>query len=163
MPEDIQQEEFETAFDDFRTYYKEHCKDKTKPYAGIEALMQKLQAEGYKLAVVSNKNDEAVKEIIPYYFGEIFDIAVGAKENIAKKPAPDSTFFVLEQLGVAKENAIFIGDSQVDVKTAENAGIEGIFVTWGFRTKEELEEAGAKEFAVDTVQLYDKLNTKQTI
>ncbi|MBQ6888376.1 MAG: HAD-IIIA family hydrolase [Lachnospiraceae bacterium] len=157
VPKETTKEKFEVVFSDFCIYYKDNCKKKTKPYEGVAALVKKLREEGYKLAVVSNKNDEAVKEIIPYYFGEMFDVTVGAKEEIAKKPAPDMTLYALEQLGVAKENAVYIGDSQVDVKTAENVGMEGIFVTWGFRDREELKEAGAKEFADDAIQLYDKI------
>lgn len=160
VPEGTKADILEAAFLDFKGYYKANCKNKTKPYAGMSELVEKLKEDGYKLAVVSNKNDEAVKEIIPYYFGELFDISVGAKEGMEKKPAPETTFYVLEQLGVAKEKALYIGDSQVDVKTAENAGMEGIFVTWGFRDREELEEAGAQEFADTAAQLFEMIQKK---
>ncbi len=157
VPEGTKPEILDAAFSDFRTYYKANCKNKTKPYAGMNELVEKLREEGYKLAVVSNKNDEAVKEIIPYYFGELFEIAVGATEGMAKKPAPDTTFLALEQMKIAKEKAVYIGDSQVDVETAKNAGLDGIFVTWGFRGKEELAEAGAQAFADSVTQLHEMI------
>lgn len=157
VPEGTKAEIFEAAFADFKVYYKENCKNKTKPYDGILPLVEKLGEEGYKLAVVSNKNHEAVKELMPFYFGNVFDVVVGAREDMKKKPAPDTTFYALEQLGVETAQAIYVGDSQVDVETAKNAGLEGIFVTWGFRSREELECAGAKEFAKDTEELYAKI------
>lgn len=157
VPEGTKAEIFEAAFADFKVYYKENCKNKTKPYDGILPLVEKLGEEGYKLAVVSNKNHEAVKELMPFYFGNVFDVVVGAREDMKKKPAPDTTFYALEQLGVKAAQAIYVGDSQVDVETAKNAGLEGIFVTWGFRSREELEHAGAREFANDTEELYAKI------
>lgn len=160
VPEGTKEDVLEAAFLDFRVYYKANCKNKTKPYDGMIELVEKLRAEGYKLAVVSNKNDEAVREIIPYYFGELFDISVGAKEGVAKKPAPDTVLYTLGNLGVKREKTIYVGDSQVDVETAKNAGLEGIFVTWGFRSKEELAKAGALEFAGDVAQLYEKIQEK---
>lgn len=160
VPEGTKTEILEAAFSDFKIYYKANCKNKTKPYAGMNELVEKLKGEGYKLAVVSNKNDEAVREIIPYYFGEVFDVAVGAKEEMAKKPAPDTTLFALEQMGISRERAIYVGDSQVDVKTAGNVGMDGIFVTWGFRSKEELIEAGAQEFADNVTGLHEIIQEK---
>lgn len=160
VPEGTKSEVVEAVFADFRVYYKENCKNKTKPYDGMKELVKKLKEEDYKLAVVSNKNHEAVQEIIPYYFGDLFDISVGAMEEMKKKPAPDTTFLALEKLGVANGKAIYVGDSQVDVETAKNSGLEGIFVTWGFRSREELAEAGAQEFADTVNQLYEKIMAK---
>lgn len=155
VPEGTPTDTLDAVFADFKVYYEANCKNKTKPYDGMKELIEKLKEDGYKLAVVSNKNHEAVQKIIPYYFGNLFDISVGAMDTMPKKPAPDTTFYALEQVGVAKEKTIYIGDSQVDVETAKNAGLDGIFVTWGFRSREELAKAGAQNFADTTEQLYE--------
>jgi len=107
-------------------------------------LLQRLQNQGIKLAVVSNKGDYAVKPLCEQYFPEIFDIAIGAREGVAKKPAPDTVNEVLKNLQIDKSQAVYIGDSEVDVKTAQNAEMDCIAVDWGFRDAEVLKEAGAK-------------------
>lgn len=151
------EELLDEMFEDFMEFYQENCQNKTAPYKGMSELVKKLRGEGYKLAVVSNKADAAVKALIPAYFPGGFAVAVGESASVRRKPAPDTVLFALEQIGVEKERAVFIGDSQVDVETAKNIGMEGIFVTWGFRTKEVLEQAGA-EVTVDTAEeLYEKL------
>lgn len=165
LPDGVQETILENAFLDFMSYYKENCKKKTKPYDGICELIKNLKKEGWKLAVVSNKNYAAVNELVPFYFPDLFDIAVGEREGINKKPAPDTVFYALDKLGVKAENAVYIGDSDVDVKTAENAGTEGIFVTWGFRTREELKAAGRKDMRIaDTAEeLYEEIKNMNTI
>ena len=127
-----------------KAYYKEHCSDKTKPYQGIMELLEFLKKEGYKLAVVSNKADYAVQILCEQYFGGIFDMAVGEKENVRKKPAPDAVNTVLEKLQVDRKNAIYVGDSEVDIQTAENAKMSAVLVDWGFRDASFLQEQGAK-------------------
>lgn len=133
-----------------KAYYKEHCADKTKPYEGIPELLGELKATGYKLAVVSNKADYAVQILCEQYFPGIFHMAVGEKENVRKKPAPDSVNAVLEELQVERDHAVYVGDSEVDIKTAENAGLDAILVSWGFRDADFLREQGAKRL-VSTV------------
>ncbi len=157
VPAGTDTETIDAAFADFKVYYGANCQNKTKPYDGITALAKRLKEDGYKLAVVSNKNHEAVQKLIPFYFGDLFEISVGAMEDKRKKPAPDTSFYALEKLGVSKEQALFVGDSQVDVETAKNAEIPGILVTWGFRSREELMQAGATVFADDTTQLYETI------
>lgn len=133
-----------------KAYYKIHCAEKTKPYEGMIELLNKLKSTGCKLAVVSNKADYAVQILCEQYFAGIFDIAVGEKENVRKKPAPDAVNAVMEQMQIKKENAVYIGDSEVDIETAKNAGLQAVLVSWGFRTKEFLEEQGA-EVIVTTI------------
>lgn len=133
-----------------KAYYKEHCADKTKPYEGIPELLGELKATGYKLAVVSNKADYAVQILCEQYFPGIFHMAVGEKENVRKKPAPDSVNAVLEELQVERDHTMYVGDSEVDIKTAENAGLDAILVSWGFRDADFLREQGAKRL-VSTV------------
>lgn len=143
-PEGTPAEEIDRMFETFTTYYKEHCADKTKPYDGIMELLEKLQRQGLKLAVVSNKADYAVKALCEQYFQRCFNEAVGERAGIARKPAPDTVNEVLKNLQIDKSQAVYIGDSEVDVKTAQNAEMDCIAVDWGFRDTEVLKMAGAE-------------------
>ena len=129
----------------FREYYGAHCQDKTKPYDGIMELLAEIKKSGIRTAVVSNKADFAVKELIPFYFGDSIPVAMGENEaeGIPKKPAPDMVWKALEELGCSREEAVYIGDSDVDVQTAKNSGLDFIGVSWGFRGREFLEKQGA--------------------
>ena len=126
-------------------YYGAHCQDKTKPYDGIMELLAEIKKSGIRTAVVSNKADFAVKELIPFYFGDSIPVAMGENEaeGIPKKPAPDMVWKALEELGCSREEAVYIGDSDVDVQTAKNSGLDFIGVSWGFRGREFLEKQGA--------------------
>ncbi|MCH5256957.1 MAG: HAD hydrolase-like protein [Lachnospiraceae bacterium] len=134
---------FEETFNIFKEHYEVHCKDMTKPYDGILPLLDELCVKGYKLGIVSNKFDKAVKELNTLYFGDRILSAVGESDKIRKKPAPDTAYQVLEELSSSKDRSIYVGDSGVDVATAANVPMRCISVTWGFRTKEQLLEAGA--------------------
>jgi len=128
----------------FRAYYNAHCQVKTGPYPGIlEALA--LVREKYPIAIVSNKPDSAVKTLCAEYFPEIF--ALGEQEGCPRKPAPDMVFRAMQEIGV--EKCLYVGDSEVDVTTAANAGVECLCVTWGFRDREQLIDAGGKYFCDD--------------
>ena len=137
----------------FLAYYKQHCADKTAPYAGIPALLEELRAKGVLLAVLSNKADEPVKALAEQYFPGLFDLALGQREKVPTKPAPDGVFEVLRHFGVERTEAVYIGDSEVDVQTAQNAGVDGIFVTFGFRSEQELRAAGATCLCDDVAAL----------
>lgn len=137
-------EQIDIVHRDFTAHYQVHCADTTQPYDGIPQLLQTLRHAGCKTAVVSNKADYAVQELCKQYFDSMFDFAVGEREHILKKPAPDSVNEVLQQLQIDRNQAVYIGDSDVDVQTAKNAAMDGIFVEWGFRSKEFLLENGAK-------------------
>ena len=149
VPEGASQEVIEQVHTDFTAHYQAHCADHTRPYAGIPELMQALCDAGRQIAVVSNKADYAVQELCSQYFPDTTDFAVGEKEGIRRKPAPDSVLAVLEKFGVAPEKAVYVGDSEVDIETAQNAGLDAIIVEWGFRDKGFLIEKGAKTFAAD--------------
>ncbi len=157
VPEGTDNAKIENVFSILLEYYKLHCSDNTKPYDGIPELIKELRVMGYKTAVVSNKADFAVKDLVDTFFEGLFDISVGDREGINKKPAPDSVYEVLRMLNIEKENAVYIGDSEVDVATASNAGIDSIIVEWGFRDREFLEKQGAKVFVNTTKQLIDLL------
>jgi len=147
VPEEASAEEIDRTHAIFKEYYSKHWLDVTKPYDGIMEVLLSLKQQGIKTAVVSNKVDVAVKQLTDAFFEDIFDMSVGERENVRRKPAPDSVYEVLQTLGFDKEEAVYIGDSDVDVKTAANAGVDCIAVEWGFRTREVLEAAGAKTFA----------------
>ena len=139
--------DFEKVFQTFREHYKTNCQNKTKPYDGIMDLLRFLKAEGKKLAIVSNKADFAVKKLNQAYFPEFDMTAIGEREGVERKPAPDMVVQALQELGVSKGEAVYIGDSEVDIATASNAGLPCISVLWGFRSKALLEDHGAKRFA----------------
>ena len=141
----------QTVLAEQKAYYKEHCADKTKPYDGVIELLEELKAAGYKLAVVSNKADYAVQILCEQYFPEIFHLTVGEKEGVRRKPAPDAVYAVLKELQVEKAKAVYVGDSEVDIQTAENAQMQAVLVDWGFRDMHFLKEKGAK-ILVHTVE-----------
>lgn len=128
---------------DFMKYYEVHCADDTKPYEGIIDAIRHLRSLGYKTAVVSNKAHPAVLELCDQYFPGLFDLAIGERPDVARKPAPDMVHMALNHFNVSKENAVYIGDSDVDVATARNSELDMIAVDWGFRSRECLMEQGA--------------------
>ena len=144
VPEGTPVEEIDRVHETFTAHYKVHCADKTRPYDGIMELLQNLKKDGCKLAVVSNKADYGVQELCKQYFDGIFDFAVGEREGIRKKPAPDSVNEVLKTLGCSRDRAVYIGDSDVDIQTAANAQMDHISVEWGFRDVPFLIAKGAK-------------------
>ncbi len=154
-PKNTPVEEVDRMFALFKVYYEEHCADKTRPYDGIPALLANLRKQGVKLAVVSNKADDAVKALCEQYFPGCFDEAVGERAGIARKPEPDTVNEVVRKLQVDKSKAVYIGDSDVDVKTAQNANLDCIAVDWGFRDREVLVEAGAKSIISAPAKLLD--------
>ncbi len=144
IPDGTGHPQYREILQDFKEYYGEHCMDATEPYPGIPALLGWLKKEGYKTAIVSNKADFAVKKLKQVYFRDQILTAIGEREGIRKKPAPDTVLQALKELEVSPERAVYIGDSDVDVETALNSGMDGIAVSWGFRSREFLIEHGAK-------------------
>ena len=144
VPEGTPVEEIDRVHETFTAHYKVHCADKTRPYDGIMELLQNLKKDGCKLAVVSNKADYGVQELCKQYFDGEFDFAVGEREGIRKKPAPDSVNEVLKTLECSRDRAVYIGDSDVDIQTAANAQMDHIIVEWGFRDIPFLISKGAK-------------------
>lgn len=134
---------FNSIFEFFREYYKTHCNIKTAPYEGILELMKELKGRGVKMAIVSNKIDAGVKELNEIHFAEYVEVAIGEREGIDRKPSPDSVNEALRLLDVKKEHAVYVGDSDVDIKTAQNAEIRCVSVSWGFRDEAFLMEHDA--------------------
>lgn len=140
VPENVKGETFERVFEEFRSFYTAHCQEKTCAYEGIVSLLQELKKQGIALAIVSNKNHAAVCELNEIYFKEYIKVAIGQRDGIRKKPAPDTVLQALKELGKEKETALYVGDSEVDYQTAWNTRMDCVLVTWGFRTVEELSE-----------------------
>lgn len=155
VPEGLTVEQIDRVHEVFTEHYKVHCADKTKAYEGIKPLLEKLRASGVKTAVVSNKADYGVQELCKEYFDGLFDYAVGEREGIRRKPAPDAVNEALRVLGMSKSEAVYIGDSDVDFETAKNAELPCISVLWGFRDEEFLREKGATLFVRDPAEIYD--------
>ena len=135
----------------FKDYYFTHMKVKTAPFDGIMPMIEQLQKHNLKLAIVSNKFDSAVKELCQDFFTPYITTSIGQSDSIEKKPAPDTVFMAMEQLHTSPESSIYVGDSDVDIDTANNSGIPYISVSWGFKDREFLENYGAKQI-VDTVE-----------
>lgn len=144
---------------DFKDYYAQHMADKTAPYPGVLDLLAALRAQGRKLAVVSNKFDSAVKELCPRYFPGLLHAAAGENEaeGVPKKPHPAMVHRVLRELNADPAKAVYVGDSEVDLETARNAGLPCISVTWGFRDRDFLTAHGAATFAATPSQLLELL------
>ncbi len=157
VPKGTPEEKVEKVFTDFHVYYKTHCAIKTRPYDGIKELLSSLRKEGVLTAVVSNKADYAVQDLCKDYFDGLFDMAVGEREGIKKKPAPDSVYEVLKKLRVEKEHAVYIGDSEVDFMTAQNAQMDLLMVGWGFREEEFLKQCGAKTVLHKPSEIYEAI------
>lgn len=159
VPEGLTVEQIDRVHEVFTEHYKVHCADKTKAYDGIKPLLEKLRASGVKTAVVSNKADYGVQELCKEYFDGLFDYAVGEREGIRRKPAPDAVNEALRVLGIDKSEAVYIGDSDVDFETAKNAELPCISVLWGFRDEEFLREKGGTLFVRDPAEIYDIIMT----
>jgi len=148
VPQGAENPQFEAAFQTFREHYMQHSLDTTKPYVGILETLETLKAEGCRLAVVSNKMMAATQELCRHFFRDTIEVAIGEHEaqGIRKKPAPDTVNEAFRQLGVGKERAVYVGDSDVDILTARNSGLPCISVLWGFRDRDFLIQHGAETF-----------------
>ena len=144
--------ETQVVLETFRTYYNAHCQIKTGPYAGVPEALACLK-EKYPMAIVSNKPDSAVKPLCRQYFPGIY--ALGERSDCPRKPAPDMVYKAMADIGV--ETCIYVGDSEVDVETAKNAGVKCLSVLWGFRDRDVIEQAGGKYFCEETSQLIEKI------
>ena len=146
IPDGAANPDFEATFATFRQYYMDHSLDTTMPYKGIPEALAELKKRGCRLAVVSNKMMAATQALCRHFFPDTIEVAIGEDEahGIRKKPAPDTVFVSLRQLGAEKQNAVYVGDSDVDIETAANASLPCISVLWGFRDRDFLIKHGAK-------------------
>lgn len=153
VPDGLSDAEISKVEDDFLKYYKVHSMDNTRPYDGIVELIKEVRASGIKTAVVSNKIDSAVKELCANFFEGAFDVAYGERVGIPRKPDPKPINAIIDEFGLSKNEVVYIGDSEVDLLTANNAKIDHIIVTWGFRDRAFLEQNGAKNLVESMEEL----------
>ena len=148
------QELFDRVKKIYLSYYAAHSKDKTRPYPGISDLLSRCNKAGVLVAVVSNKPDDITADVVRYYFPQIhFAATMGPKEGIPKKPDPAGVREVLRITGIALEDALYVGDTWVDMQTAQNSGVQSCGVLWGFRTRQELVENHADFIAANAAEL----------
>lgn len=147
LPCKVEEAELNNIVNYFREYYKAHMLEFTKPYEGIIELLEELRAKNYKIGVVSNKYDVAVKELCQNYFKDLIMVAVGESDGVRKKPETDGVLKAVKELNSDLEKIIYVGDSDVDIMTAQNVGVECISVLWGFRDEKFLRQHGGKFFA----------------
>lgn len=159
IPEGKNNPNFEKCLAIFKENYAQNMYNKTAPYNGILEMLSNLKSKGIKIAVVSNKFDLAVKELCKKYFEEFIDFAAGENEaqGIRKKPAPDTVISVLNEFNFAPEDAVYVGDSDVDIMTAKNSQMPCISVTWGFRDEKFLLENGATILINAPSEIYNHL------
>lgn len=155
LPNGVEDKEFEKIVEVFKIYYLEHSEETTKVYDGILEMLKILHDKGYKIAVVSNKYDDAVKELCKVYFNGFIDFAIGEGYGIERKPNPNGVYKAIQVLNSTVESSLYIGDSEVDILTAKNANIPCVSVLWGFREKDFLVNNGAKIFAQNAKELLE--------
>lgn len=141
----------------FRAHYMLNMENKTAPYPGVPELLRRLKDQGCRMGIVSNKFDGAVKGLAQAYFEGLLPVAIGESKSVARKPAPDTVFRALSELGAGAESAVYVGDSEVDLETARNAGLPCISVSWGFRDAELLRQRGAERIVDDAAALYEAI------
>ncbi len=137
----------------YKPWYDAHCCIETSPYPGILELMARLKAKGIRQAIISNKADPAVQELAERFFPGLLETAVGESETVRRKPDPDAVLAAAQQMGMALDECVYVGDTEVDLATARNAGMACLSVTWGFRSEKELLAAGATHIAHNTEEL----------
>ena len=156
IPDGLANPLYEDVLATFRKHYLIHSLDTTSPYPGIGELLHTLRSMGCNVAVVSNKFYNATVELCQQFFADTVEVAIGERENIRRKPAPDTVFEAMRQLGVTAEDTVYVGDSDVDVATARNSGIPCISVLWGFRDRDFLIEHGATTFVNTPEEILNK-------
>lgn len=157
VPGGAEDPKYQEALDFYLGYYNEHAKIKTGPYPGIVDVLKKLKELGVKTAVVSNKPDVTVQELSEEFFTGLFDVSMGERAGMKKKPAPDSVYEAMKLLNADPNDCVYVGDSEVDMATARNSNLPCVTVTWGFRDEDFLREQGATTFAHTMDELLEAL------
>lgn len=150
-------ERFEELLESYKADYDANCRVKTAPYPGVDELLQALKDAGVRTGLISNKPDSAVQPLYEAFFADTIDVAVGEREGIRRKPAPDTVLSAMEQLGAKPGETLYVGDSEVDIQTARNAGVACASVAWGFRNPSFLLAHGAKRLFASARELQDDL------
>lgn len=160
VPQTCQKDELDQYYQEFLEYYGEHCSDRTMKYDGIEEMLMKLKRKGMFLAVSSNKRNEQVQKLWKNHLEQLIDIAIGEDpaRGIRKKPERDEVDYLLKKLQLTPQEAVYVGDSEVDIQTARKSGLDSISVSWGFKTREFLEKNGASAIADTPEELFQLLS-----
>lgn len=161
LEEGVSHPAYQAVHDTFVSYYDANCNHKTRLYEGVDTLLASLHLEGRKLAIVSNKFDSAVKALNVLYFSQWIDFALGVTDRIKRKPAADMVLICLEDMKLAPHEVVYVGDSEVDLQTAKNAGINCISVDWGFRDRDCLILNGASLIVSDAKALESEICDKR--
>lgn len=156
LPESADEQTAERVLSFYLPYYDGHCSINTRPYEGIVPMMERLRSAGVKLAIISNKGDAAVRKLAQEHFPGLLEAAVGESATVRRKPNPDAVLSAAAALGEDITDCVYVGDSEVDIQTAKNAGMDCISVSWGFRDPEQLIASGAQSIA-DTPEALEKL------
>ena len=147
VPEGTEEELTRQVLAWYKPWYDAHCRIETRPYPGILELMARLKARGVKQAIISNKGDEAVQALAAEFFPGLLEVAVGESATVRRKPDPDAVLAAAARMGVPLSACVYVGDTEVDLATARNAGMDCLSVSWGFRSEEQLRAAGATRIA----------------
>lgn len=163
IPEGSDEQTLNAVLQTFKEYYQAHCKDNSAPYDGIADAMRTLRQQGRRIAIVSNKPQFGVTELHEEWFKDLAEVAVGEREGVRRKPAPDMVLEAIGQLGVKTEDCVYVGDSDVDILTAQGAGLPCISVLWGFRDREFLLRHGATTLAAKPSDIVDIMDSGQVL
>jgi phosphoglycolate phosphatase len=157
IPDGAGSPHFDHCLEEFKKHYSSNMMNRTKPYPGITEMLAALKKMNCRMAVVSNKNDVAVKALTEHYFGAYIRTAIGASSEVPRKPEPASVFMALEELGADKDSALYVGDSDIDILTAKNADLPFVSVSWGFRDVDFLVAHGAEHVIDEPAELLNLL------
>lgn len=158
LPSDISEKDFELCYACFMDHYSKHCCEKTVPYPGIVDVLKVLKSRGIKIGVMSNKFQSAAEDVCEHYFEGLYDMVVGESEYCRRKPAPDGINMICDRFDISKDETIFFGDTEVDVRTGDNAGVYCVSVLWGFRDRAFLSRNGAHLFIENPYDILDMLD-----
>ena len=157
VPQGTNDKTVDAVLSEMKAHYREHYHDGTVPYDGILPFLHKMKWCGLRMAIVSNKANPMVQLLRTLYFDDLIPVAVGELDGVPRKPAPDMVRIAMQRLGCTEENTVYIGDSEVDIETAKNAGLPCFSVGWGFRTEESLRSAGAETIYCSPAELQEAL------
>lgn len=157
VPQGTNDKTVDAVLSEMKAHYCEHYHDGTAPYDGILPFLRKMKRCGLRMAIVSNKANPMVQLLRTLYFDDLIPVAVGELDGVPRKPAPDMVRIAMQRLGCTEENTVYIGDSEVDIETAKNAGLPCFSVGWGFRTEESLRSAGAETIYCSPAELQKAL------
>ena len=152
-PGDYSTELKERILKDYIAYYNSHVLEETRPYNGMMEALMRLKADGMKLACITNKNDEPAQKLIKQFFPDVFDYVKGSVEGVERKPSPEPIEKCLYSLGIENGDTVYVGDTEVDIMTAVNSGIDSISCTWGYRSRRFLVDNGALFICTEPVDL----------